>query len=495
MSEPSDDEIREALKIAQFIETHALFNKMQYFKPITQQRKFLAAGATKRERVFMAGNRVGKSETGAFEVACHATGDYPDWWEGKRFGHPTKGWVAGTTSLDVRNVAQTKLCGQYGVVRAFGTGFVPKDRFADKPSLARGVTDAFDTVQIVHRTNGIEDGISTISFKSYEQGRQKFQGETLDYGWADEEPPMKEENDVYTEFLTRIKGGGIMLITFTPMDGETKLTDRFLRSDHKDRFCVYLDLMDPEITWWTEEDKQRMVDGYPEWQRKARVHGIPLLGSGAVFPFDASLITEDPITDVPREWAALWGIDFGIGHPFGAALLLHDRDMDVIHVHKTIRMSGEGATIQPIHHVFAMKRYGANVPVAWPHDGTQREKGSGEPLSKIYKQLGLKMMQEHATFSTGGYSFEAGVTEMGQRMTTNRLKVGSDLMEWFQEFRSYHRKDGVIEKIRDDLLSATRIGVMAIRHARPTPLGDWRPAKARAKSNYVDDTPFDYFQT
>ena len=494
MTEPSDEELREALKIAQFLETHANYNKMSYFKPIGQQRKFLAAGAKYQERVFMAGNRVGKSETGAFEAACHATGDYPDWWEGRKFKGPTRGWVAGTTSLDVRNVAQTKLCGKYGVARAFGTGFIPKDRFVEKPSLARGVADAYDTVQISHRTNGIEDGISTISFKSYEQGRAKFQGDELQWGWCDEEAPMKEDNDIYTEFMTRITDG-VMFVTFTPMDGETKLTDHFLKEKSNDRFCIFLDLMDPEVSWYSAETKAKMVAKYPGWQRKARVQGIPLLGSGAVFPYDGELITEDPITYVPDHWAALWGIDFGIAHPFGAVLLLHDRDMDCIHVHKCVRMQGEGTTVQPVHHITAMAQYGASVPVAWPHDGTQREKGSGDQLAQIYKRLGAKMLPEHATFEHGGYSTEAGIAEMDQRMTTNRFKVGRDLAPWFEEFRSYHRKNGLIEKVRDDLLSATRIGVMAIRHARPTRLGNWKPARNRPSGNYAEDVPFDYFQT
>lgn len=39
--------------------------------------EFFAAGARFKERLFMAANRVGKSDAGAFEVTCHATGIYP----------------------------------------------------------------------------------------------------------------------------------------------------------------------------------------------------------------------------------------------------------------------------------------------------------------------------------------------------------------------------------------------------------------------------------
>jgi hypothetical protein len=50
---------------------------------------------------------------------------------------------------------------------------------------------------------------------------------------------------------------------------------------------------------------------------------------------------------------------------------------DVLHVHHTLRMTGDGSTITPLNHAFAMKAVAAAVPVAWPSDGNNREKGSG----------------------------------------------------------------------------------------------------------------------
>jgi len=92
------------------------------------------------------------------------------------------------------------------------------------------------------------------------------------------------------------------------------------------------------------------------------------------------------------------------------------------------------------------------------------------------------MLKDHATHAEGGFGTEAGVMEMLSRMQTGRLKVFSTMTEWFEEFRLYHRKDGKIQKVRDDLLSATRIGVMMSRHACTEPIawethtpvvGDW----------------------
>jgi hypothetical protein len=67
---------------------------------------------------------------------------------------------------------------------------------------------------------------------------------------------------------------------------------------------------------------------------------------------------------------------------------------------------------------------------------------------------------------TGGYGVEAGITDLLSRMQTGRFKVFKHLNDWFQEYRMYHRKDGLIVKQHDDLMSATRIGVMMLRFAK-----------------------------
>ena len=69
----------------------------------------------------------------------------------------------------------------------------------------------------------------------------------------------------------------------------------------------------------------------------------------------------------------------------------------------------------------------------------------------------------------GRTSVEAGISEMLSRMETGRFKVFSNLNDWFEEFRLYHRKDGKIVKERDDLISAVRYGLMDLRYAKVSP--------------------------
>jgi phage terminase large subunit-like protein len=434
-------------------------NKLNLFAPYPKQEQFFEIGATKRERLLMAGNQLGKSEAGAFELACHLTGLYPQWWVGKRFDRPIRAWAGGVSGEMVRNVSQLKLCGTPGSEEDWGTGMIPKALLVGK-SAGHGVADLLDGIKVRH----VSGGVSTLNFKTYEQGRGKWQGATLDAIWWDEEPPM----DIYSEGLARLTGDGCTWMTFTPLLGWSEVVSRFLRDDspdaRRDRGVVRMGIRD--AMHFTEEQKAQRLASYPAHEREARAEGTPLLGSGAVFEgvIESDISTSMLLSDTPKHWPLMWSIDFGISHPFAAVLLAWDRDTDCVYVLHTIKMQGQ----IPLAHADAMKRIAPNVPVAWPHDGNDREKGSGEPLAALYKAQGLRMLPTHATFAAGGYSTEAGVADLLARMRSDRFKVGSHLRDWWDEFRIYHRKDGLIVKVNDDLLSATRIGVMSIRKA-PSP--------------------------
>ena len=76
------------------------------------------------------------------------------------------------------------------------------------------------------------------------------------------------------------------------------------------------------------------------------------------------------------------------------------------------------------------------------------------------------MLPERATFEDGTNGLEAGIADLMDRMNTGRFKVFAHLNDWFEEFRMYHRKDGLIVKSGDDLMSATRYAVMMKRAAQ-----------------------------
>lgn len=215
---------------------------------------------------------------------------------------------------------------------------------------------------------------------------------------------------------------------------------------------------------YTQEQRDAIIASYPEHEREARVKGLPTLGSGRVFPINDDKITVDAFT-IPKDWARINGLDFGWDHPFAAVSSAWDRDADIWYVVACYRESKS----TPVIHSASIKPWGEWIPCAWPHDGLQHDKGSGEQLATLYADQGLNTLHERATFEDGGNGVEAGVIEMLDRMQTGRFKVFAHLKEWFDEFRLYHRKDGKIVKERDDLLSATRYGMMMKRYAEAEP--------------------------
>lgn len=189
--------------------------------------EFLEAGAEFRERCALCANRVGKTfSLGGYETACHLTGEYPHWWKGKRFDRPIRAWAAGKTNETTRDIVQDTLLGKIsnaGKKGFTGTGVVP-GKAIGAITWKQGVSDLADTVKIRH----ISGGWSTLGFKSYQQGRGSFEGTAQHVIWLDEEAP----EDVYGECLIRTATtNGIVMLTFTPLEGLTPVVLGFLPED------------------------------------------------------------------------------------------------------------------------------------------------------------------------------------------------------------------------------------------------------------------------
>jgi phage terminase large subunit-like protein len=185
--------------------------------------QFFEAGAIHNERLFMAANRVGKTEgVGAYETALHLTGAYPKWWTGRRFIRPISAWASGQTSKTTRDIIQAALLGPYG---KFGTGMIPGDSIIGTTPKA-GIPEAIETVYVKH----VSGDRSDLGLKSYDQGQEAFYGTRKDLVWLDEEC----DRPIYTECLLRTMAtvpgeqNGLMLFTFTPLYGMSPIVKDFL---------------------------------------------------------------------------------------------------------------------------------------------------------------------------------------------------------------------------------------------------------------------------
>jgi phage terminase large subunit-like protein len=421
--------------------------------PYIWQERFHAAGADNYLRCIMAGNRSGKTRTGAAEVGVHLTGRYPDWWRGKRFDRAIECWVGSETNEASRDIVQKALLGPVGQI---GTGWIPADAVDVKGVQYRqaGIPDVADLVRVRH----VSGGWSECQFKTYEQGRRRWQGTAKDLIWLDEEPPA----DIFSEAITRtLDKQGSTILTFTPLMGMGEVVIKVLgggdgiylvNASWDD--CPHLDV----------KAQEQLLAAYPEYERATRKSGQPMLGVGAVYPVQDEEIICDPL-EIPNYWRRICGIDFGINHPAAAVWIAHDADTDTIYVYDAYKQANEAVP----YHAAAIRRRGDWIPVAWPHDGMNRDKGSGVQLAEQYRESGVDILPFSARYDDekgGGQPNEPVVNDILERMRTGRFKVFRTLNEWFEEKRMYHRNDrGVIVRERDDIMAATNYAVMMVRHA------------------------------
>lgn len=226
VKEPSVDDLRKLIEIHDELlkrEDTSGFHK--WFKPgtpygidrLSKHKAMFDATKDYREVLMLGGNRTGKTRGGATFIAALATGQYPEWWEGVRFDHPTSLWAAGKTGQTTRDTVQEALMGPIG---AWGTGALPLDCIG-RTTARQGIPNALDTVEVKH----ISGGTSTIGFKSFDQKASSFYGTAKHGVWLDEPCP----DLVYNECLIRtMTTNGRLLHTVTPKEGLTRLLAEFL---------------------------------------------------------------------------------------------------------------------------------------------------------------------------------------------------------------------------------------------------------------------------
>lgn len=461
------DARKEALEIVAQIERRRKIYRLDYYEPYPFQQAFHNAVGYQTQkpasqRCLLAANGVGKTMCGAMETAIHLTGKYPSWWEGPRFNGPVEVVAGGKTNDAVKMVIQKELFGDPLDDTKLGTGAIPfdclvRDKISRKPGVPNAIQDA-----LVRHVSGHN---SKISLMAYEQKAKAFMGIRFDIGWLDEEPPM----DIWGQFIrgTLSRRDAVLYITFTPEEGNTDVVEQFMNDLRTGQALV-------NATWddaphMSETEKEQKLMALPPHEREMRSKGVPQMGSGLVFPVMDEDLWIEPL-QIPAHWPQIIAVDFGYDHPFAAVNLAWDRDKDCVYLTNEYREAKAIPTI----HAAAVKPWGDWIPVVWPHDGLQHDKGSGEPLADQYKALGLNMLRERFTNppspgqkeGSGGNGVEVGIMDMLTRMQTGRFKVFTNCRTWMEEKRLYHRQDGKIVKVRDDLISASRYGVCSLRHAQ-----------------------------
>jgi len=427
-------------------------------RPYPWQVEFHNASAHARERGIIAGNQTGKTATCAWDVAIQATGRYPKWWKGKRHTNPVKICVGSETNETLRDPQQLALFGPFKPETKVpsGKGTVPGECIRQVTYRQCGLVGVYDEVLIDH----VSGGTSVVKSKTYEQGWTKWQGTQFDYYWLDEEP---DDERIYSEVLRGcLHLQGSILLSRTPLFGMTWVIQHFMEGGKK----IFM----KNVTWedaphLDREAREELLKSIPKHEQECRKLGTPMMGEGAVYPVTDESVMCDPFP-VPRYFKRIVGIDFGWDHPTGLCWIAYDADSDIIYVTDVYRQREQPPAI----HAVAIGERGGWIPVAWPHDGLNKEKSGGTNLMEQYKSLHVNVLSISARYvddKAGGQPIEPITQDILQRMLTGRLKVFSHLSLWFEEKRMYHRKDNKIVDAREDILSAMRYAVMMLRFAQP----------------------------
>lgn len=443
-------------------EARVKYNKIKHFEPYQWQKDLAYATEVYKQIAAMCANQIGKSTAGAYITACHLTGIYPEGWKGHKFEKPIYSWASGVSTDTTRDIVQAELFGLAEDPTSEGTGMVPLDCIGEKTRRRGASGNTYDSILVkhVHPTTGKFNGWSRLGFKSYEMGEEKFFGRPVDWIWLDEQPP----SNIYTQCITRtVATNGYVMCTFTPEDGITPMVHQFMNDPQEGQLLL-------QATWedaphLDEATKKQLLAQYPEQEGELRSKGIPIFGSGLVFPVSRDKISVTPF-NIPDNWPRICGVDFGWDHPAAGVWVALDPNTDTVYIYDCYSAR---KTLSPIHASMINER-GSGIPVAWPRDGLQTR--DGQSYAEGYRNNGVNMLPDWFTNppnigeEKGNDSVEAGCIAMLERMETGRLKVFAHLEEFWLEFSSYHRKDGKIQAVNDDVMSAARYAVQSVRFAR-----------------------------
>lgn len=429
-----------------------------YYEPHLKQKQFHDLGKTARERLFLAGNRTGKTYGGAIEVCMHLSGVYPEDWSGYRFDKPIIAWAIGVSNETVRSTLQQYYIGDPKAETPGGLA----PAIILSTTMRRGLADAVDTVRVRHSSGGQ----SILCFKSYQQGREALQGARVDLIHCDEEPP----HSLYMELLMRlmsvdgVSDPGMMMITATPLLGMTNTILRFTNEDEA-REGEALNGRGFVQAGWNDNpylqdaEKQQLRKSMAPHELEAREKGIPSLGSGMVYPVAESAITCNPF-EIPEFWPRVYGLDFGWTAPTAALFGAHDRDNDVIYFYGEYAL----AELTPQQHASNLLKLGADwIPGVFDPSGLQSSIKDGDKLAQVYHDVGLIYLYK------ADNAKEAGIAKTLTRMQNGQLKLFNTLSQTLKELRIYGRdENGIVRKGNDHLMDCMRYVVMSgLGLARP----------------------------
>ena len=443
------------------------FNALKYFRPFQHQLDFFATGAHPR-RGILAANRIGKTVSTCFETAYHLTGQYPEWWQGKRFLKPVTVFVAGEGWEQVARVLQDELIGtkDIKIKEQIGTGAIPRDCI----NVDTMRNDGANVIGVeIRHTSG---GNSYLLFGNYTQEVRNLQGFKLDFVVFDEQPP----DDIFSELVTRTATTqGQVLCSFTPLKGLNGLVSKFWYGEegYEHIRVAWGDV--PEYDPWGEpfllnETRRQLERDYLPHEREARIAGVPVMGQGAVFQIRnwPTYKTGDYDFKSMNNIERIIALDLGLVRDKTViSYMFYDpREQEMwLHSQLVVKGTEDANPLNYINHLVRPEVFGC--PIVLPSDANTagRYTMSSLSLRQLFQEYNLNVYEKPAMNppdSEGKVSNNKsfGINVMRQMLEMGTLHINENCVEFLREAKNYF----VDEKGRfsdpDDCIDSARYAVL-----------------------------------
>ncbi len=432
------------------IENYRVKNKLEFYnKDLVHEKQMAFHRCLKRNRWVFGGNRSGKTECGAVEAVWLSRGIHPF----RKNKANVEGWVVSVSREVQRDVAQRKIL-QYlnpdwisDIVMVSGKSSNPEGGVIDYISI-----------------KNVFNGISRITFKSCEMGREKFQGASLDFVWFDEEPP----EDIYDECLMRVLDKkGDVFGTMTPLKGMTFVYDRiYLNSGNSDEIWhIFMEWGDNP--YLDKGEVEKLTAAMSKDMLDRRRYGRFTEGEGPVYPeFDQNVNVIKPF-DVPKQWQDRLSIDPGLNNPLACLWFAVDGDGNIFvvaeHFEAGRDVNYHAERIKEIcgkldWHTDSFGRIEALIDSA----ANQKTLSALKSVTELFCEKGINVIPK---VNKDLYSGINRVKEYLSGAFGKRLYIFNNCVNLIRELKSYRWGSGdTPKKLDDHCLDAMRYYIMARPH-------------------------------
>lgn len=439
-------------------------NLASYNKVKKHKKQIAFHKCKKRNRWVFGGNRSGKTECGAVECLWMLRGIHPY----RKNKKDVFGWAVSLSTQVQRDVAQSKIL-----------HYLPKSWIADivmltgrRDSPSSGVIDQI-------KIKNVFGGVSTLGFKSCDQGREKFQGSSLDFVWFDEEPPR----DIYEECLMRVMDRrGDVFGTMTPLKGKTFIYNEIFLNRRKNPE-IWHEFMTWEDNPFLSKKEIKLLEGALDTKSlDARKYGRFSEGAGLVYPeFDESVHVIEPF-NVPAEWQDMISIDPGLNNPLSAHWYCVDWDGNVYvvaeHFDSGKDVDFHAAAIKSISEKLGWKTDSkGRVKALIDSAANQRTLAAQKSVAELFYERGVLVDTNVNKDVFSGISRVKGYLKRGNGEAN--LYIFSTCVNMIDEFKSYFWADGDTPVKRDDhCMDELRYYIMNRPRAAKPPLPAPSPVAA-----------------